>query len=93
MLLSVKNLRCSYGNQEILRGISFEMPDSGFLAIMGPNGAGKTTLLRAITLSGPHSEGELLYRGKDMRKFARREIATHIAVLPQNVQTLFWNHC
>lgn len=89
MLLSVKNLRCSYGTQEILRGISFEMPDSGFLAIMGPNGAGKTTLLRAITLSGPHSEGNLLYRGKDMRKFSRREIATHIAVLPQNVQTPF----
>jgi iron complex transport system ATP-binding protein len=89
MLLSVKNLRCSYNHQDILHGISFDVPEAGFLAIMGPNGAGKTTLLRAITLNAPHIEGEILYRGKDMRRFTRKEIATRIAVLPQNVQTPF----
>jgi cobalamin transport system ATP-binding protein len=89
MLLLVKDLHCSYNHQEILRGVSFELAESGFLAIMGPNGAGKTTLLRAVTLSGPHVKGEILYQGKDLRRFSRREIATRIAVLPQNIQTPF----
>jgi iron complex transport system ATP-binding protein len=89
MLLSIKNLHCSYNHQPILQGISFDVPERGFLAIMGPNGAGKTTLLRAITLSAPHITGQILYEGKDMRTFTRKEIATRIAVLPQNVQTPF----
>jgi iron complex transport system ATP-binding protein len=89
MLLEVKNLHCSYNHQEIIHGISFELDESGFLAIMGPNGAGKTTLLRAVTLSGPHISGEILYQGKDLRKLSRKEIATRIAVLPQNIQTPF----
>ena len=89
MLLEVKNLHCSYNHQEILKGISFDVAQSGFLAIMGPNGAGKTTLLRAVTLSGPEVSGEILYQGKDLRKLSRREIAMRIAVLPQNIQTPF----
>jgi cobalamin transport system ATP-binding protein len=89
MLLSVKDLHCRYNHQEVLQGISFDLPEGGFLAIMGPNGAGKTTLLRAITLSTLHVQGKILYQEKDMRKLSRREIATRIAVLPQNIQTPF----
>jgi iron complex transport system ATP-binding protein len=89
MLLTVRNLHCRYNHQEVLRGISFELEEAGFLAIMGPNGAGKTTLLRVITLSVPNIEGEILYQGKDLRKLSRREIACRIAVLPQNLQIPF----
>ncbi len=89
MLLSVSKLHCRYNDQEVLRGISFDVPEGGFLAIMGPNGAGKTTLLRAVTLSTSHIEGEIQYEGRDLRKLSRREIATRIAVLPQNIQTPF----
>jgi iron complex transport system ATP-binding protein len=44
--------------------------------------------LRAVT-GAPHVKGEILYQGKDLRRFSRREIATRIAVLPQNIQTPF----
>lgn len=87
--LSVRDLHCSYNHREVLSGISFELRNSDFLAIMGPNGAGKTTVLRAVTLSGPRVNGSILLNGQELRKLSRRQIATHFAVLPQNIQTPF----
>jgi iron complex transport system ATP-binding protein len=88
-ILSVNDLHCRYNHREVLSGISFQLLPSDFLAIMGPNGAGKTTVLRAVTLSGPHVTGSILLNGKELRKFSRRQIARHFAVLPQNIQTPF----
>jgi iron complex transport system ATP-binding protein len=88
-VLSVRDLHCSYNHHEVLSGISFELRNADFLAIMGPNGAGKTTVLRAITLSGPRVTGSLLLNDQDLRKLSRRQIAKHFAVLPQNIQTPF----
>ncbi|MBI2446592.1 MAG: metal ABC transporter ATP-binding protein [Parcubacteria group bacterium] len=47
-ILEVRDLSVSFGNQEILKDISFSVNESDFLAIIGPNGAGKTVLFRAL---------------------------------------------
>jgi len=46
MLLS--NINKSFDNKQVLRDISLELPESGFLTIMGPSGCGKTTLAKII---------------------------------------------
>jgi len=48
-MIRVSNLNKSYGaKNKVLKDVSFELPDTGFICIVGPSGCGKTTLLNAI---------------------------------------------
>ena len=48
-MIRVNSLNKSYGaKNKVLRDVSFELPDTGFVCIVGPSGCGKTTLLNAI---------------------------------------------
>ena len=47
-MITIKNLRLSFGEQTIFRGLDLQITDSARLGLVGPNGAGKTTLLRVI---------------------------------------------
>ena len=48
MSILVENLDFSYGNHQILHGLSFEIPDGMLVNVLGPNGVGKSTLFRCI---------------------------------------------
>lgn len=47
-VVSAHGIRKSFGDKEVLRDISFEVPEGGVTVILGPSGSGKTTLLRAL---------------------------------------------
>jgi polar amino acid transport system ATP-binding protein len=47
-MLKIKNLRKSFGKNEVLKGISLEVKNGEIAVIVGPSGGGKTTLLRCI---------------------------------------------
>ena len=47
-MIQVTNLRKRFGNNEILKGISFDVPAKTILGIIGASGSGKTTLLRCL---------------------------------------------
>ena len=49
MSLHVKDLRHAYGKREVLRGVTFDVPDGALVGVVGENGAGKTTLLRILS--------------------------------------------
>ncbi|OSQ39506.1 ABC transporter ATP-binding protein [Thalassospira mesophila] len=65
-LLSVQNVSASYGRQRVLDGVSLELPESGFLALLGRSGCGKTTLLRVIGGFIAPAHGRVLIDGQDM---------------------------
>jgi phosphate transport system ATP-binding protein len=46
--ISLNNLTVSYGNHEVLRNITIDIPDRQIIAILGPSGCGKTTLLKSL---------------------------------------------
>jgi branched-chain amino acid transport system ATP-binding protein len=65
-MLRVENLSVAYGGLHALSGVSLEVRENGFVAIVGPNGAGKTTLFRAISGTTAVLSGRILLDGVDI---------------------------
>ncbi len=63
-LLAVRDLVAGYGRVGVLEGVSLEVPEGGFVALVGSNGAGKSTLLRAISGLVTSSAGEIRFAGE-----------------------------
>jgi lipooligosaccharide transport system ATP-binding protein len=81
-MLSVRDLRKRYGDQEVVRGVSFEVAPGECFGLLGPNGAGKTTTLRCcLGLTAPHS-GSISVAGFSVPE-AAREARYRIGVVPQ----------
>ena len=66
--LSVKGLKKSFGDHEVLKGVSFDVKSGDFLSLLGPSGCGKTTILRIICGLETADEGEVLVDGADVTK-------------------------
>src|SRR6186713_2106039 len=77
MLLSIKDLRVTAEDKEILKGLTLNVDAGEVHAIMGPNGSGKSTLARALS-GHPGYEvtgGEVTYDGRDLLAMAPEERA------------------
>jgi len=73
-MISLRNLRVSYGDREILHGISFDVMRAETLVILGGSGSGKSTLLRTLVGLEKPSSGEIWLRGKDLAAISRQEM-------------------
>ena len=62
--LEVKNLKKSFGNTRVLKGIDLTLERGEVLAIIGASGGGKTTLLRTLNFLESADEGEIIVNGK-----------------------------
>jgi len=67
-LLSMKSVKKSFDDVEILKDISLEVGEGEILSIIGPSGSGKSTLLRCATLLESMDDGELSYSGNSVCK-------------------------
>ena len=81
-MLEVKNVRCGYDNNEIIKGVSFNVEPGSNLCIVGPNGCGKSTLLKSIA-NLLNYKGSILLNGKEISKFNRKDLAKNIALMSQ----------
>ena len=83
VLLKAENLTASYGQIEVLHGISFEVYDNEIAVILGANGAGKTTTIRA--LSGMvETTGTITFRREDISQLESDAIVRKgVAHVPQ----------
>jgi phospholipid/cholesterol/gamma-HCH transport system ATP-binding protein len=73
-VISLRNLRVSYGEREILHGISFDVLPGETLVILGGSGSGKSTLLRTLVGVEKPSAGEILIKGQDLAKASAAEL-------------------
>ncbi|MGH9711034.1 MAG: ABC transporter ATP-binding protein [Candidatus Acidiferrales bacterium] len=64
--ICVRDLRVSYGEREVLHGITFNVKAGETMVILGGSGSGKTTLLRALMGLEKASGGEIWIRGKNL---------------------------
>lgn len=65
-MISVKDLRKSYGDVEAVRGISFDVEEGSFFAFLGPNGAGKSTTISILCSLLKQNSGTVIIDGKDV---------------------------
>ena len=73
-VISVKDLRVQYGEQEILHGISFDVARSETLVILGGSGSGKSTLLRTLVGLEKPSAGQIWMKGQDIAAISRAQL-------------------
>jgi phospholipid/cholesterol/gamma-HCH transport system ATP-binding protein len=73
-MISLRNLRVSYGEREILHGIDFDVMRGETLVILGGSGSGKSTLLRALVGLEKPSSGEIWLRGKNLAAISSGEM-------------------
>ena len=64
--IKIENLHLSFGETEVLNGVSLEIKPGEFFAFLGPSGSGKSTLLRAIAGFGPKPKGRIMIGNKDI---------------------------
>ncbi len=65
-MLRIESLEVAYGGLRALDGVSLEVAQGQFVAVVGPNGAGKTTLFRAISGTVTPAGGTIHYDGHDL---------------------------
>jgi len=91
-MIKTSNIRKSYGELKVLKGIDIEIKDREVVSIVGASGAGKTTLLQIIgTLDKPDS-GTVSYNGTDTSRLKGKVLAafrnSHIGFVFQFHQLL-----
>ncbi|MBX7232280.1 MAG: ABC transporter ATP-binding protein, partial [Bdellovibrionales bacterium] len=89
-LLSVKDLKVSYGAIEAVKGISFEIFEKEIVSLIGANGAGKTTTLRAISSLIPYS-GEVFLGEELTQQIPPHKLVAHGLVQSPEGRGIFLN--
>ncbi|WP_303247805.1 amino acid ABC transporter ATP-binding protein [uncultured Methanobrevibacter sp.] len=91
-LLEVKNLKKSFGDNEVLKNISFDVDKGEVLSIIGPSGSGKSTLLRCATGLEEQDSGDINYDGtfglvfQNFNLFPHHTVMENIVNAPIKVQ-------
>ncbi|MBP9623482.1 MAG: amino acid ABC transporter ATP-binding protein [Streptococcus sp.] len=65
-ILEIKNLKKSYGQNQVLKNISITVEKGEVISIIGSSGSGKSTFLRSINLLETPTDGQILYHGQDV---------------------------
>jgi ATP-binding cassette, subfamily B, heavy metal transporter len=84
-VLRFENVAFSYDpDRPILKGVDFEIPAGGTLAVVGPSGAGKSTLARLIYRFYDTTGGRITIDGQDIRDVTQSSLRAHIGIVPQD---------
>lgn len=83
MAVVVNQLTKTYGNQNAVDDLSFEVGPGDILGFLGPNGAGKSTTMKIITCYLPPSSGSVSVCGYDVEKQSK-EVRKIVGYLPEN---------
>ena len=65
-ILQVNNIKKSFGDTRVLKGVSFSLEQGQVVAIIGSSGSGKTTLLRCLNFLETPDEGEIWVNGQQL---------------------------
>lgn len=91
-MIDIKDVRKSFGNLNVLKGITLHIDKGEVVSIVGPSGAGKTTLLQIIGTLDKADTGEICIDGKEISRMSKKQLSdfrnTHIGFVFQFHQLL-----
>ncbi len=87
--IDVCELDFYFGEDKILHGLDFDIPEGSLVSILGPNGSGKTTLLKNICRILRPKAGTILLDGRDIETLTQKHLAKKMAVVPQGHEISF----
>ena len=74
-MIKIEDIRKSFGNLQVLKGISLEIGKSEVVSIVGSSGAGKTTLLQIVGTLDKADSGKIIIAGEDVTEFSSVRMA------------------
>ena len=84
VILSIKDLKVSYGGIEAVKGISFDVKRGEIVTLIGANGAGKSSTLRSIAGLVRPSGGSISFEGQDITAADPTEIVKRgVTLVPE----------
>ncbi len=93
-LLQASNVSFSYQKDlPVLKNVDFSLQKGDFKGLIGPNGCGKSTLLHLLTGWLKPDGGIISFQGRDIKSWNRRQLARHLAVVPQIEEGFFGFSC
>ena len=84
-VISIQNLSKTFGTNEVLKDISFEVKQGEVVTIIGSSGSGKSTLLRCVNLLEKPTSGKIFYNGQNILEHDKSiyEYRTHVGMVFQ----------
>lgn len=74
-MIEAINIRKSYGDLEVLKGVDLTVGAAEIVSIMGASGAGKTTLLQILGSLEDADDGKLLFNGQDLGRLSKNKLS------------------
>lgn len=74
-MLDIQHLKVSYGITQVLRDVTFQVPQGSIVALLGGNGSGKTTLLNTLSGALAPSSGTIRFAGTTINGLRAHQIA------------------
>ena len=88
-ILSVEDLRVSYGRVQAVRGVSFQAEQGSLVTLVGANGAGKSSVINAVSGMLRPAGGRITFEGHDVtRTPAHKLVARGLVQVPEGRQIL-----
>tara|TARA_Y100001970_G_C14217787_1_gene850714 strand:- start:1435 stop:2226 length:792 start_codon:yes stop_codon:yes gene_type:complete len=88
-LLEVNNLSYSWGENEVLKNLSFEVKPNQIVAILGKNGVGKTTLIKCLNRVLTPDSGTIKISSVDISELSLMALSKLSSYVPQSIRTSF----
>lgn len=81
--IEFKDVWFKYGDDWVLKGVSFKVNKGETVALVGPTGSGKSTIVQLLPRLYEPQKGEILIDGKSINKFTQHSLREQIAFVPQ----------
>lgn len=73
-MITAKNIKKKYNNQEVLRGIDLKIDENEFVVILGASGSGKSTLLNILSGLEKSDSGEVVYDNESISDYSEKQL-------------------